>query len=145
MKTMVELINEVEQNLAELREAEKKKGKALKALNEEHEAIMANIVMFNKVLEDLNGTKEKEIEQVMNGGTNNTPAPAAKKQEKIHGLIESKKVMVIDEKDEKIAEYGSQSEAARDLGIPQATASYMMRKMTKKAQLKKYGFALMFE
>jgi hypothetical protein len=143
MKTLVEIINEVETNLTELREAEKKTGKALKALEEERSNIMANIAMFEKVLADLSGTKEKEIEEIMNGG--NTPAPAAKKQEeKIHGLIKSKKVVAIDANGEKIAEYSSQSEAARDLGVSQGVLSVRMKKRTKEEQIKSFGFALMF-
>lgn len=132
MKTLVEIIAEVEENLKELQEAAKKNGKALAALEEERNDIVAGIARFNKVLEDLTRIKETECNEIM--------------EEKKPGncMKPAKKIIVIDEKGEKIAEYDSQNKAAKDLGITQSVLSTRMKKRTKEQQIRSFGFAAMF-
>ena len=135
MKTLVELIEDVEQNLKDLQEAEKRTAKALKAIEEERDDIMANIAMFEKVLADLTGIKEKECNEIMS---------AEKAEKKVVGIAAAKKVVATDEKGDVIAEYGSTAKAAKDLRISQPSVSHRIHAMTKEKQIRNYGYALMF-
>lgn len=140
--TMVDMISAAKKNIVALEEKKKEIKKALASFTQELENVEKNITMFNRVLDNLNGIREEEIQIELKG-----EKPVKEKKEKAVDLKKdmiktAKKLIAIDEKGDKIAEYKSQHEAAQDLGYQYATISWRVRNMKKEAQLKKFGYAL---
>lgn len=134
MKSMVDIIKDVENNIKELTERNKEIEKALKELTEEKKLIVDNLAMYDEVLTNLTGIKEKEINQEIKG--------ESKSSKNMTWLREAKSVILIDEKGNTIAEYKSQHKAGKDLGLDPTTVGNRIRNISKERQIKRFGYAL---
>ena len=131
MESLVNIIETVKNNVDELKNQLKKNTKEIAALQQENENIEKNIIMFEKVLVDLNTTRDTEVNKEL--GKEEKKEPKTKNWQR--------PVIFIDGKDGSQIEYPSQSEAARELGIKQKTLWNRIAHMDKQHQLKRFGYA----
>lgn len=150
MKTVIDLMKDVNESLVEMNEQLKdfsaKKlmiQRELEKIETEEKYVQENISLYRGILDDLNRRRSTEDDRVMKG---NKEEPVEKKvntreagwQVKLLG----KCVIALNEKGEKIAEYASQIEASNDTGIPKGSITRVLNSMSREKQLKKYGFVL---
>lgn len=170
MESLVSMIETVKNNITELKDKQKKNKRDLSALLEEQKDIEKNIKMFERILEDLNKTRNDEIQEVMAENNNQLnakeiPVESLVKNKSINSVIESERngnyvvtikheksnihhnrqpvaINAIDEKNEIIAKYSSTNEAGKDLKISQSTVCYRIAKVSVEKQIERYGYAL---
>lgn len=142
MESMVNIIGIVKGNLEELAAKKKENAKELARLTQEQKNIEQNIVMFKKVLTDLESTKNNEIQSEMMA---EKPKKETKKVEKKNTRKPSGckiPVCAVDEKGETIAEYKSYKEAGKDLKISECTVKWRIDKIPIERQIAKNGYGL---
>ena len=145
MTTLVEMISMIEKNIKELEEKQKQNEKEFKRIVEEKDNIVRDLKMNRKMLDDLTGIKEEEINQVMTEDKSNEEKVevTTKKSRKYNNKFKIPVLVIAkDEKGETIAEYESMNDAAKDLNVVISTVSNRIRKMDFNKQVRKYGYGL---
>lgn len=140
MASLVEMIKTAEESLSMYKEQSKKLTKEIAALMEERENVNKNIDTFEDVVAKLTAIKDNEVRKEL--GEKPEPVNNKPEKKKRGGKMPPMKVVAIDANGDKIAEYRTQTDTARDLNISQASVRNRIFYMSREEQIEKYGFAL---